>query len=116
MKINSIQLSLHFTCLFLVFSNKIRSRFQEFGNHARPYHTHTCACHQRPENDSRCGLSFKNMASIGLEDLNAKKQTFRMVENEWINLSLGPVSLREKGKALETRLENDNHARGDRKT
>ena len=56
------------------------------------------------------------MASIGLEDLNAKKQTFRMVENEWINLSLGPVSLREKGKALETRLENDNHARGDRKT
>ena len=32
-----------------------------------------------------------------------KKQTFRMGEIEWINLSLGLVS--EKGKALETRLE-----------
>ena len=45
-----------------------------------------------------------------------KKQTFRMGEIEWINLSLGPVSSRENGKALETRLENDNRASGDRKT
>ena len=29
-----------------------------------------------------------------------KKQTFRMGEIEWINLSLGPVSSRENGKAL----------------